>query len=69
EQGAQARLGAEGPGVGPQQQLRAGGDAVTVCFGDYNPNSMECQRCECKEACAVDAWFEGEIQETEEGSG
>lgn len=40
-----------------------------VCFGDYNPNSMECQRCECKEACAVDAWFEGEIQETEEGSG
>jgi len=31
-----------------------------VCFGEYDPSSMECQRCAVKEACAVDAWFKGE---------
>lgn len=34
-----------------------------VCFGDYNPNSMECANCEVKECCIVESWFEGDEAE------
>ncbi|MEN3026058.1 MAG: hypothetical protein ABC585_05685 [Candidatus Methanosuratincola petrocarbonis] len=40
---------------------------TTLCFGEYDSESAECQRCEVREACAVYAWFEGEECEPVEG--
>lgn len=39
---------------------------VTVCFGEYDPDSAECANCAVKEACIVDSWFKGEEGEEEE---